>query len=150
MNKHLRNIFIFLIHLNIVMLVAINNKKSSIIKDVETYEINTNSGKIKDFKNSLPEEKEIVNLISQLTKLGNDLNLVMPGIHYNPLKMAKSGYKNLVLTFGVEGDYRKIRQFIYNVETLRKLIYIESLSLRKSSSEGDNLAIELQVSTYFK
>ena len=147
MNKHYRNIFIIMIILNIAALFAINNKKASVIKDVETYEISLNSGKIKDFKNSLPEEKEIVNLISQITKLGNDLNL--SGIHYNPL-VTKNGYKYLVLTFGVEGDYKRIRQFIYNIETLRKLIYIDSLSLRKSSVGNDNLAIELQVSTYFK
>ncbi|MFH1824450.1 MAG: type 4a pilus biogenesis protein PilO [Candidatus Firestonebacteria bacterium] len=150
MNKVLKITFLFLIIFNILLLIIIRDKKKNTIKNIERYQVNLNSEKIKNFKDSLPEEKDILNLISQITKLGNNLNLIVPGIHYLPLKTSNYGYKNLVFALTVTGEYKNIRQFIYNIETIRKLIYIESLTLRKSTLEKDILTIELQVSTYFK
>lgn len=151
MNRNLKFIFILLFIANILALMFIQKEKANITADIERCQINSNLNKIKVFKDSLPEEKDILTLIGQLTKLGNSLDLDIPGgIHYQPLKVNKNGYKNLVFTMAVAGEYRKIRKFIYNMETFRKLIYIESLSLRKTGSGNDNLVIDLQVTTYFK
>lgn len=144
----LKYIFILLLLINAAVFFKQDTALKSFTADIENYNAALSSEKITAFNKALPEEKEIVNLISQLTKLGTKLNVTVPGIHYTPLK-ENIGYKNLSFALTVIGDYENIRRFIYSIETMRKFIYIESLTLKRSG-ENNKLIIELQVSTFFK
>ena len=66
------------------------------------------------------------------------------------MKDSGNGYKSLSFTLAVSGDYERIRQYIYKMETLRKFIYIESLTIRKGAGEDNSLTVDLSVSTLFK
>ena len=144
----LKYIFVILLIANVAVFFKQDTAVKSFKADIESYNAAISAEKVTAFNKALPEEKEIVNLISQLTKLGTNLNLTVPGIHYAPLKET-NGYKNLSFTLAVIGDYEKIRRFIHGMETMRKFIYIEALTLKKAG-ESNDLIIELQVSTYFK
>ena len=150
MNITLRFIFALLFILNAAFFFVIKDKKDAPITSVESHEAGKNLAKIKAFSDSLPDDKEIVALVSRLTKLGTKLNLKIPGVHYAPLKTDPNGYKNLVITFSVTGNYSDMRKFIYELENMGKLMYIESLTMRKNSSDKESMNIDLQVTTYFK
>ena len=149
MNASVRIIFALLLLANGSLYFVAQDRKDSLIKQVESIEAGKNAGKLKIFNDSLPEEKEISQLAGRLTKLGSRLNLSIPGVHYDPIKNDANGYKNMVFTLSVSGEYKNIRRFIYEIETMDKLMYIESLTLRKTSQDKDNMTIDLQVSTFF-
>ena len=150
MSKILKYIFAILLLANIYVLFNLKSEQQTFKNDVELYYYAINADKTKSFNTSLPEEKEITTLISQLTKLGSSYNLTIPAIHYTPMKDSGNGYKSLSFTLAVSGDYERIRQYIYKMETLRKFIYIESLTIRKGAGEDNSLTVDLSVSTLFK
>jgi Tfp pilus assembly protein PilO len=100
------------------------------------------------FKKNLPPEKDISKLIEELTKLSVSSGFDVPTINYQPLKKSGS-YKQLTFTLTVEGEYERIRRYIYSIENLRSLICIDAITLRKTGNEKDTLAIDLTVSTFF-
>jgi len=150
MIKILKPTIIVLVLVNLFLIFSINSAKTALISAIEYNQVSLNSDKISTFKNNLPEEKDMLNTISQISKTAAQLNLNMPGVHYSPEKNTKNGFKNITFTFSVEGDYRNIRKFIYKIETLRKLIFIESLNIRKASAEKETIIIDIQVSAFFK
>lgn len=143
---------IFVVSIANLILFLLNSKNNKLaIKYAVDLEISKYAKDIIDFYNIIPKEKEIIKLVSELPNLAKASNLKISSIRYEPFrKESKSSFKKLSFSIPVDGSYADIREFIYRIENLRKLIRIESISLRKEREEPAIVGVELYVSTYFR
>jgi len=54
------------------------------------------------------------------------------------------------ISMSLRGDWNDIRQFIYQVESGRDFIVIDSVALRQGSQPGGPLVLDLNLSTYYR
>lgn len=96
----------------------------------------------------LPRHEEITRLIQELPVMAEKTGVKVSGVKYQPF-IKDEGYNRLSFSMPVEGKYSNIRRFIYEIETMRKIIWIERLTIRTLYSTRDELSIQLTMSTYF-
>ena len=133
--------------------VALRNDLSGIRKRIKNEKyIIENISSVKSgldrFDSILPRHKEITRLIQELSKIAEKTGVKVSGVRYQPFVKDES-YNRLSFSMPVEGKYSSIRRFIYEIETMRKIIWIEQLVIRTSYSIREELSIQLTMSTYF-
>lgn len=110
--------------------------------------INNIKNGLKKFDLILPRHEEITRLIQELPAIAEKNGVKVSGVKYQPF-VKDEDYNRLSFSLPVEGQYSNIRRFIYEIETMRKIIWIERLAIRTSYSMRDELSIQLTMSTYF-
>ncbi|MEW6089105.1 MAG: type 4a pilus biogenesis protein PilO [bacterium] len=162
--------FITAIGLNIVFYWFVIRQKKTVVnhKESEYFELRDNLfGARKRIKNEkyfkdnfsktesdlqkfdliLPRYEEITRLIRELPNIAEKTGVKVSGVKYQLIK--DEGYNRLSFSLPVEGSYSEIRRFIYEIETMRKVIWIERLAIKTSYSMREELSIQLTMSTYF-
>jgi Tfp pilus assembly protein PilO len=104
---------------------------------------------VEEFGQGYPPQTELVPLIGRLIKLAGSLALEIPGVDYRPAAVKEVGLIKVTVSMGVEGNYGKIRRFLYDLESMRRQLVIESLSLADPRGIS-NLQVRLQLSLYFQ
>ncbi|MEK6645877.1 MAG: type 4a pilus biogenesis protein PilO [Candidatus Firestonebacteria bacterium] len=134
------------------LLISLNQKNNKlVIEYAKEIEMSKHIKNIMGFYSIIPKEKEMIRLVSELPNLAKNSNLKISSIKYQPFKKEEqSSFKKLSFSIPVEGNYNNIRKFVYKIENLRKLIKIESISLKKEKEGSDIIGVELYVSTYFR
>lgn len=120
------------------------------IKNEECFKENFNKieNDLQGFDLMLPRHQEITGLIRELPKMAKKTGVKVSGVKYQPF-VKEEGYNRLSFSLPVEGRYSNIRRFIYEIETMRKIIWIERLAIKSSSSTSEELSIQLTMATYF-
>ena len=101
------------------------------------------------FWKQLPDQKDFTDLGVTIAQLAKKNNVAVPGMLYDvdpgkPNQSAKGS-----ISFEASGDYRAIRQFIYELETTGRSLFIEKFGAERSK-KGNEVAFKIQVGTYFK
>lgn len=66
-----------------------------------------------------------------------------------PEKKHDSALSRLQMTMQLQGDYRQIRTFIYDLEKAPEFVVIENVALAQAQEAGGPLMLTLDVSTYY-
>ncbi|MDH3973839.1 MAG: type 4a pilus biogenesis protein PilO [Deltaproteobacteria bacterium] len=103
---------------------------------------------LKEFIDSLPPESATSKIRSELYRIARK-----SGISISSVKYSLPDYKNgdLVkydISFPVSGSYRKIRRFIYRLESMPYLMSINGLALTSGKKRG--VSVTIKISTYLK
>jgi len=104
---------------------------------------------VEEFAQGYPPQEDLVPLIGRLTKLARSLALEVPSVDYRPAVVKEVGLTKVTVAMGIEGSYGKIRRFLYDLETMRRQLVIESLSLTDPKGISD-LQVRLQLALYFR
>ncbi|HYL81060.1 MAG TPA: type 4a pilus biogenesis protein PilO [Candidatus Acidoferrum sp.] len=104
---------------------------------------------VEEFGQGYTPQTDLVPLIGRLTKLASSLALDVPSVDYRPSAVKEVGLTKVTVSMGVEGSYGKIRRFLYDLESMRRQLVIESLSLADPKGIS-NLQVRLQLSLYFR
>lgn len=102
-----------------------------------------------EFSQGFPPRTELVNLMGRLTKLAGSLNLKVPGTDYQPSEIKGTGLTKVTVQMGVEGAYNNIRRFVYELESMRRFLVVERLSLRDLKTPSA-LQVQLQLAMYLR
>lgn len=62
----------------------------------------------------------------------------------------ESALARLLVTMVVAGDYRNIREFIYELESSREFVVIENVALAQSEEANAPLVLTIEVATYYR
>lgn len=104
---------------------------------------------VEEFAQGYPPQEDLLPLIGRLTKLAQSLALEVPSVDYRPTAVKEVGLTKVTVSMGVEGNYGKIRRFLYDLETMRRQLVIESVSLTDPRGIS-NLQVRLQLALYFR
>ena len=102
------------------------------------------------FKETLPEEAVLPELVSFISELAAKYHLTIPTISYQPQKTDAPGVAKIIISFTLKGEYREIRKFLYEIEKSRYFLIIETMVLASSVKEGEKIQLQLQVAAYLR
>src|SRR5688572_26161389 len=86
----------------------------------------------------------------RLTQLAEQHNLEQSRRSTDPKQDRESSLARLQIAMTLRGNYEDIRRFIYQVETGRDFIVIDSIALQQGEEAGSPLTLALALSTYYK
>lgn len=96
----------------------------------------------------LPAARRVTHL--DLAQLARDANLRVLRRDQGQAQEKDSALVHLDSSIEIEGSYRDVRAFLYEVETTPDFVVINSVSLAHRDKESDGLALSMSVSTYFR
>ena len=102
-----------------------------------------------EFSQGFPPRADLVSLMGRLTKLAGSLALKVPDTNYQPSEIKGVGLTKVTVQMGVEGAYDKIRRFVYELESMRRFLVIERMSLRDLKGVSV-LQVQVQLAMYLR
>jgi type IV pilus assembly protein PilO len=128
---------------------ALNNLKQS------TQQIGNLNRKIEDlhkaiefFESKLPQEKEIAEILDQLSKLAEANSL-----HARTFKTLKTernaNYSEQPIQLSISGDFYGFYSFLLQLETLPRITRINQMKLEKISERDGEMQAEVTLSIFF-
>ena len=85
----------------------------------------------------------------RLAQLARELNLRFESGTYTPTDERGSTLTRLKIVLGLAGTYADIRTFIHALESSPEFVVIDNVELAEGA-EGGNLAVTLELSTYYR
>lgn len=104
---------------------------------------------IAKFREMLSNKADMTKIIRELNSLARGASLAIHDISYQSKKAGEEGIAPVSFSFPVEGRYSNIKNFIYKLESSKRLITIDDMSLEKASGKED-IRLKIKVSVYLK
>lgn len=104
---------------------------------------------ITKFQDMLPRKTEMTKIIRELDNLARGSSLVIHDIAYESKKTREGNIFPISFSFPVEGKYSNVKNFIYKLESSKRLIAINDLNLEKASGKED-IRLNIKLTVYLK
>lgn len=108
---------------------------------------------LQQFNNLIPEQIDFSDFIGELFEWGQQANLKIHQINYQPKQDKETRFLRYGLSFSVKGEYAQVKKFIHLLENSRRIILIEKISLRGSSATQKGqpqVDLQIELATYFQ
>ena len=106
----------------------------------------------KFYKDVLPADWTAARRLAytRLEQLARQFNLRPARTGSEPEADRESALAKLTVTMVVAGDYRDIREFIYELESSPEFVVIDNVALAQSEATNAPLVLTIEVSTYYR
>jgi len=106
----------------------------------------------KFYKDVLPGDSASARRIAytRLEQLARQFSLRPSRTGAEPGRDRESALERLVVTMIVAGDYRNMREFIYELEKSPEFVVIENVALTQSEDANAQLVLTIEVATYYR
>ncbi len=106
----------------------------------------------KFYKDVLPADSAAARRIAytRLEQLARQFNLRPTRTGTDPGTDEESALARLLVTMVVAGEYRNIREFIYELESAPEFVVIENVALAQSEEANAPLVLTIDVATYYR
>ncbi len=104
---------------------------------------------VEEFAQGYPQRTELLGQIDRLTRLARSLTVTVPAVDYRPSEMREAGLTKVTVALVAEGNYGKIRRYLYELEGMRRHLVIERVSLQDPKGTSE-LQVQLQLAIYVR
>jgi Tfp pilus assembly protein PilO len=104
---------------------------------------------VEEFAQGYPRRAELLGLIDRLTRLARSLTVMVPAVDYRPSEVKEVGLTKVTVALVAEGNYGKIRRYLYELEGMRRHLVIERVSLQDPKGTSE-LQVQLQLAVYVR
>lgn len=101
------------------------------------------------FNRMLPGQGGLTKVINDIFRVADSNGLTIPTGDYSPKTVREAGISKYTISFPVEGTYKKIKRFIYDMEVLGHILAVEEIAF-SSSKGGGKIGLNIRISTYFR
>ncbi len=108
---------------------------------------------LQHFMDLIPPQEEFSLFIGDLFKWATEAGLEINTINYNPEIDDETMFLRYELNFSVEGDYAKVKKFVHLLETSKRILMVDKITLAgRSGGKGEGRVVNLNIAlrTYFK
>lgn len=105
---------------------------------------------LSQFKSLLLDQHEFSKIVDYLSVTAKKQKISIPSISYHQEKIDKEGFKKVSISFTVEGRYKDIKRFIYNLEDAKDFLILEDLGLARSGRGSDPIKLQIRIATYLQ
>ncbi len=105
---------------------------------------------LEDFKSALPGNEEITPIINDIHNIAKENRLKILNTTYSTEIKKQSIINRHSMSFPIEGSYKSIKKFIYDIESLKHHLVIDKISLRAGSGKKSTISINVGISVYLK
>ena len=110
------------------------------IKDIEE-ELEKIKGKLLKAQEQLPTEKEIPNLLTKISDLGNMVGLEF--LLFQPKsEVPREFYNDVPIDIVIKGSYKTVAQFYDMIAHLPRIVNISDISMKQPKLSGDTVILE--------
>jgi len=102
------------------------------------------------FLELVPEKTAFTDLIKEVFDISQQAGLDIAQVSYDNQVVKDQGLLESKLNFSVAGTYPQLKKFVYLLERSPRLIAIESLTLNSSAAEPGQIALRLELATFFR
>lgn len=103
-----------------------------------------------NFIKGLTESADLTSILDEIFKSATKSGLDVPSADYNPEAFKDSSMSRYAFTFPVEGRYRDIKKFLYDLESSRRPLVIEELSLASGKTNEGKIRLRIRMSVYYR
>ncbi len=103
---------------------------------------------VETFKARIPDHKGLTEVLNDIFRAARKNALQIPTGDYDPITVKETDISKYTIKFPVEGTYRQIKRFIYDIEVLPHILAVEEITFSSGKGEG-TIALNIKVSTYF-
>lgn len=132
---------------NVFKTIETKRSEAVIIKSPDTY--SKLKADIEKFKDMLPQRSQMTQIVRELDMLAKNNALSIHDISFETKKVEQGDIFPLSFSFLIEGKYNNIKSFIYKLESSRRLITIDDLSLEKVSGK-EEIRLKIRATIYLK
>jgi Tfp pilus assembly protein PilO len=97
-----------------------------------------------------PDQSAARRITFRLTDMAMKASLTLGRATTKPSQARDSSLGKLTVEQTVSGQYRNLRQFIYDLETSPEFLILENVSLSQGQAEGGSLVMSVRVATYYR
>jgi Tfp pilus assembly protein PilO len=100
-------------------------------------------------KERLVKGSELTMVLDGVFKAARRSGLKITSADYNPVTIKDTNVSRYLFSFPVQGRYRQIRRFIYDIENSEHMLVVESITMSSSKKSVGRLGVEVELSIYF-
>jgi Tfp pilus assembly protein PilO len=104
---------------------------------------------VEEYVQGFPRRADLRGLVGQLAKLARSVAVDVPTVDYKPSEVKDAGLTKVTVSMTVEGNYDKIRRYLYELEAMRRYLVIERVQLRDPKGTSE-LQVQLQLAVYVR
>lgn len=104
---------------------------------------------VKSFKEKLPDYKGLTKVLGEVFTAAKKNGLKIPEGDYRPETVKDTDISRYTFSFPVEGRYSQIKKFIYDIETLDRMLVVEEVTLSTGKAEDGTVALNIRMSAYY-
>lgn len=102
---------------------------------------------------ALPEDPQISTLLKQIETLAHQSGVTMEMAKYNQVylreKEASPEEKEVNFGFTASGSYQNLKNFLTSLNSLRRIILVESFAFKTGKAESQSLNLSLDAKAYY-
>jgi Tfp pilus assembly protein PilO len=103
-----------------------------------------------EFKSRMLSSDELSNVVGDIYSIARQNGLSIDNASYAPTDVADTDMSRYTISFPIEGKYKDIKKFIYDIETLAGLIVIDEISLSRAGGRRSTVTLRMKVSTFYR
>ncbi|VAV82293.1 hypothetical protein MNBD_DELTA01-24 [hydrothermal vent metagenome] len=100
-------------------------------------------------KEKLVKGSELTRVLDEVFKAARRSGLKIKSADYNPVTIKDTDISRYLFSFPVEGNYRQIRRFIYDIENSKRMLVVEGITMHSSKKAAGSIGVEIELSIYF-
>ncbi len=104
---------------------------------------------IKKYKERLPDESMLTKVVAAIDDAAERNSLEITRGNYTPEPIDGTSISGYRISFSVEGRYREIKRFVYELETMEYPLAIEELVFSRSKGHTGAVVIKIGITTYY-
>lgn len=105
---------------------------------------------IETFEKRLPDDRGLIKVVDGVFSVARKNGLDIPAGDYSPSTVTRTGISRYTISFPVEGRYREIKKFIYDLETMPQAVVIEEIAFSRSRVKRGTIGLTIRLSAYFR
>ena len=95
------------------------------------------------------KEEGLVDVLAEVEDLANKFQVKKENIQYHHETIDEDKVILFEITFPLRGGYANLRRFINQIENSKHFLIIDRVELSNPEEKGDNLKLNIKLSTYF-
>ncbi len=100
-------------------------------------------------KERLVSGSDLTEVLDEVFKAARKNGLKIRSADYKPATIEDTDISSYVFSFPVQGRYGQIKKFIYDIESSKHMLTVESITMQSSEKAAGRLGLDIVLSIYF-
>ncbi|MBI5492849.1 MAG: type 4a pilus biogenesis protein PilO [Deltaproteobacteria bacterium] len=105
---------------------------------------------VDSFKKGLPDANELTGILKEVLESARRNDLKAPAGSYSPEAVKDTDISRYTISLPVEGRYQQIKRFIYEIESSKRPVVIEEITLASGRGEDGAIGLNIRLSAYYR
>ena len=102
------------------------------------------------FYDRIPPKREFARMMGDIFEIASNNGLSLKTVGYKPVTVSGGDLMAYQLSLNLSGGYAAVKSFIADIQRMREIVTIDSISLSGAGPTQESIDLKIQVSAYFR